>query len=162
MTDHQRACLQVLLEQKEGHRTANRLRDCKLTCQRAKGKTTIPPRVRTGTISGAKRQNSGKILYPLPVLAKMQQTVQAFIGIFGHEYMPLAYANKVCNQVLLHEWEANNMTKPTMTKNGPRYNGPSYDAVQQPFLEKASSRLLRVQDFASRTLTPNDAEISEN
>ena len=157
---HQKSRLATLQERAEKHNRRNTT-----TGASAKQQETIRVRRRKGnqkrhgkrkgkpsaTGSGVNRFKRKIPPCPQELIDKMTDGIRIFIGLLGQESVALTMLNKVCDKVLLHEWQAHGIREPDLTKGGlPFAHKQSCRNAMDPLLDVSKTgQSCEVRNFES-------------
>lgn len=101
------------------------------------------------TVDGAPKKNKGSgqnrrqpsginQMYSKAMIDKMTKGIRLWIPLYGQEKVYKNHLMKVCDTVLLKDWQKYGLRKPNLTDSGlPRYHGLSYDSAMAPLVTVA-------------------------
>ena len=93
--------------------------------------------------------------YPQGLIDKMTQGIRIFIGLIRQESIALTTLNRVCDKVLLHDWQEHGVQEPEMTPtNLPYADKRSYRDAMSPVLKiTKTGQSFQVGDFESHAVS---------
>eukprot|EP00977_Amphora_coffeiformis_P018093 scaffold6164_cov163-Amphora_coffeaeformis.AAC.4 len=93
--------------------------------------------------------------YPNAMIKKLADAIKIFVGLYGQEEVASTMLIKVCNVVLLRDWQTYAIAKPELLPQGPCYHKGSYQAAIETHMEKCSTRGYRIRHTDQFRLVPS-------